>query len=74
MAQVIEICDDQTNVDDGRREMEVSPTFRLQSLAMQNALVQLAGITVNIDGLEYEGAFTNGDGACALHAPLASAA
>jgi len=70
MAQVIEICDEQTNVDDGRREMEVSPTFCLQSLAMQNTAVHLAGMTGNIDGLQYEGAHTNGDVACALHAPF----
>ena len=70
MAQVIDVCDEETNVDEGRREMEVSPTFCLQSLAMQNTIVHLAGITGNIDGLVYEGARTNGNGACALHAPF----
>ena len=68
MAQVIDLCDEETNVDDGRRETEVSPTFRLQSLAMQNAAVHLAGMSGNIDGLQHEGAHTNGDGACGLHA------
>ena len=70
MAETIDLCDVQSNVDENRREMEVSPTFCLQSLAMQNTIVHLAGITGNIDGLVYEGARTNGNGACALHAPF----
>ena len=50
--------------------MDASPNFCLQHLAMQNAAVHLAGMTVIIDGLQYEGAHTNGDGACGLHAPF----
>ena len=68
MAEAIDLCDEQTNVDDGRREMEVSPTFCLQSLAMQNAPVHPAELSGNIDGLEHRGAHTNGNGACCFHA------
>ena len=67
MAKVIDLCDAQTNVDDARQEMDVSPNFCLQHLAMQNAAVNMAAVNGSIDGLHYEGAHTNGDGACGLH-------
>jgi len=33
---------------------------------MQNAPVRLAELSGNIDGLQHEGALTDGDGACCL--------
>ncbi len=68
MAHFIDLCDAETNVDDGRREMEVSPTFCLQCLAMQNAPVHPAVVSGSIDGLQHQGAHTNGNGACCFHA------
>ena len=68
MAQIIDLCAEEANGDEGRRDMEVTPTFCLQSLAMQNAPVHPTEVSGHIDGLQHQGAHTNGNGACCFHA------
>ena len=79
MAEIIDLCNAKSNrsteagaaivVDDARQDMDVSPNFCLQHLAMQNAAVNMDTVNGSIEGMHYEGVHTNGDGvwvACSL--------